>query len=176
MSSTSPSPLERRMIMKLHKSSPSRFSLSTCLPPLLLPSLPPHSKPTCHLCHLPDSHSPPQPTFFAIMTIAHHLPMSRTQIWLKRICSHRFFLLRRSVRSNDPACPSFDHQLQSLPLPCPPPLFLFPLSPLPPSLLLLPCLLLLSPYLSHSLPPFLPVPRPFYLMPPLSFPPFPFLS
>src|SRR5260370_25073483 len=59
-SSTSPSPLERRTIMKLHKSSPSPFSPGTCLPPLLLPSPPPHSAPTCRRHHLPDSHTPSQ--------------------------------------------------------------------------------------------------------------------
>src|SRR5713226_2356335 len=141
--------------MKLHKSSPSQFSLSTCLPPLLLPSLLPHSKPTCRLHHLPDSHSPSHPTFFAVMTIVHHLPMLRTQIWIKRIHSSKFSLLRRSVRSNTSARLCLNCQLWYLPLSRPPPLLLLlPLLPL-----LLPCLPLL-----------LPLPPPLLLHPPLLSP------
>jgi hypothetical protein len=55
---------------------------------------------------------------------------------MKRLHSPEFSVWRRSVRSDTSACPSLDHQLWYLPLPCPPPLLLSPL----PSLLLLPCL------------------------------------
>src|SRR5713226_6026943 len=148
----------------LHRSSPSQFLLSMCLLLLPLLSLPSLIIPQCRHLHLPDNCRLSQLTLIPVSVIMRHLPTSRAQIRMKMTCSPTFLLPRRSLRSNDlwhPPCPSPDHQLQSLPLLCPPPLL--PLSPLPSSLLLLLCLLLSSP-LSLLLP------RSPLIVPPLSLP------
>src|SRR5258708_3446119 len=127
-----------------HRSSPSQFLLSMCLLLFLLPSLPSLIIPQCRHLHLPDNCRLSQLTLLPMLVIMCHLPTSRAQIQMKTIPS-TFLLPRRSSRSNDPPCPSPDHQLRSLPLLRP--LLLFLLSPLPLSLLLLlcTCLLLSSP-------------------------------
>src|SRR5229473_3268621 len=146
-----------------HRSSPSQFLLSMCLLLLPLPSLPSLIIPQCCHLHLPDNCRLSQLTLLPASVIMCHLPTSRAQIQMKTIPS-TFLLPRRSSRSNNPPCPSPNHQLWSLPLLRPLPLFL--LSPLPLSLLLLlhlplllplpPLLLLHPPLLSPLSPLFLP--------------------
>src|SRR5258708_9894903 len=145
-----------------HRSSPSQFLLSMCLLLLPLPSLPSLITPQCCHLHLPDNCRLSQLNLLPVSVIMRHLPTSRAQIQMKTIPS-AFLLPRRSSRTNDLPCPSPNHQLRSLPLLHPP--LLFPSSPLPPSLLLLPrpCLLLSSPpsLLLFGFPP---------ISPPLPFP------